>query len=125
MSGFLLDTHALIWWNESAPELSAAAREAIAGEAEIYVSAASIYEIDLKIARGTLAAWSAPTVELVQSELFLELPLTLAHAARAAALPLIHRDPWDRIIAAQAIAEGLTVISRDPAIASLGARLMW
>lgn len=125
MTGFLLDTHALIWWNQTSEDLSAVARDVIESAVEIHVSPASIHEIDLKIARGRLDAWAAPTIELVRAERFIELPITMAHAELAAALPLIHRDPWDRIIAAQAITEGLFVITRDPAIAALGARVIW
>jgi PIN domain nuclease of toxin-antitoxin system len=122
----LLDTHALVWWNEASPSLSARARSAIEDEnAELHVSAASIYEIELKIARGRLAPWSAPTIELAQHEEFLELPILVAHAERAARLPFAHRDPWDRIIAAQAIHEGMTVLTRDPKIAALGAQTLW
>lgn len=126
MTGLLLDTHALIWWNEASPSLSMRARSTIEDEnAEIHVSAASIYEIELKIAKGRLAPWSAPTIELAQREGFLELPFLAAHAEQAARLPLAHRDPWDRILAAQAIAENLIVITRDQRIASLGAATFW
>ncbi len=125
MTRFLLDTHALIWWNEAAPDLSSAARAVIANGGEIHVSSASIYEIEFKIARGRLAPWSGSTIELVHAEGFLELPISAAHAEHAASFPLIHRDPWDRILAAQAILEGMTVVTRDPSITALGAPTLW
>lgn len=125
MTRYLLDTHALIWWNEAAPELSSAAQSVVVNGAQIHVSSASIYEVEFKIARGRLAPWSASTIALAETEGFLELQISAAHAERAARLPLVHRDPWDRIIAAQSIIEDLTVVTRDPAIAALGARTLW
>ena len=56
---------------------------------------------------------------------FEDLPISVAHAARAAALPLVHRDPWDRILAAQALTEQVPIVSGDPALRALGAELLW
>lgn len=122
----LLDTHALIWWLEDAPSLSAAARAAIkAGSSAVYFSAASIYETEYKIACGKMRPLQASFIELARSQSFIELPIGARHADLAARLPSPHRDPWDRVLAAQAICEGMSVVTRDPRIAALGATVLW
>jgi len=108
----LLDTHVLIWWDEGR-RLAAGARRAI-GEADaVYVSAASAWEIAIKVALGRLRP--TRTVEQAATESgFLELPVTFRHAELVAALPGHHRDPFDRLLIAQAEAERLTLVTRDP-----------
>jgi PIN domain nuclease of toxin-antitoxin system len=126
VSAFLLDTHALIWTFEPSPALSQGAAATILNPNNtIWVSAASIYEIGLKVTRGALPGLPMSPRASSLTLGFSLLDINAEHAERAAALPLIHRDPWDRIIAAQALVEGLIVITRDPAIAALGARVMW
>ncbi len=108
----LLDTHVLIWWDEGRG-LSAASRRAIETADAVYVSAASAWEIAIKTALGRLRP--TRTVEqAVEESGFLELPITFRHAARVAGLPAHHRDPFDRLLVAQAEVEGLTLVSRDP-----------
>ena len=122
---FLLDTHALIWWLEDAPDLSAPARRILEdAAAPVSMSAASVYEIGWKIKIGKLSPRPS-TRAACAAQGIAELSITPAHAERAAALDPVHRDPWDRLIVAQALAEDLTVISRDEAIAALGARVVW
>ncbi len=108
----LLDTHVLIWWDEGR-RLAAGARRAI-GEADaVYVSAASAWEIAIKVGLGRLHP--TRTVEQAATESgFLELPVTFRHAELVAALPKHHRDPFDRLLIAQAEAENLTLVTRDP-----------
>lgn len=108
----LLDTHVLIWWDEGR-RLAAGARRAI-GEADaVYVSAASAWEIAIKVGLGRLHP--TRTVEQAATESgFLELPVTFRHAELVAALPAHHRDPFDRLLIAQAEAENLTLVTRDP-----------
>lgn len=126
MSGLLLDTHALIWWSLDSPRLSAPARAAILGHGgSVFVSAASAYEADYKTRTSRFPPALGPLSDIVAAEGFAPLPISLAHAARAASFAHAHRDPWDRLIAAQAIAEGLTVVTKDAAIAALGARVVW
>jgi PIN domain nuclease of toxin-antitoxin system len=122
----LLDTHALIWWFEDAPNLSAGARAAIkTGPSPVYFSAASIYETEYKIACGKMRPLQASCLELARSQGFVELPISARHADLAARLPSAHKDPWDRVLAAQGICEGLSVVTRDPRIAALGATVLW
>jgi PIN domain nuclease of toxin-antitoxin system len=111
----LLDTHVLIWWDEGR-KLSGAARRAIEAADTVYVSAASAWEVAIKIGLGRLRP--TRTVEqAVEESGFLELPITFRHAERVAGLPAHHRDPFDRLLIAQAELEGLTLVTRDPAFA--------
>ncbi|MBL0171750.1 MAG: type II toxin-antitoxin system VapC family toxin [Gemmatimonadaceae bacterium] len=110
----LLDTHVLIWW-DAGQKLSAAALEAIQHADDVYVSVASAWEIAIKASLGKIS--SKRSVSQATAECgFLELPVTFEHAELVATLPSIHRDPFDRMLVGQAIVEGLTVVTRDPAI---------
>jgi PIN domain nuclease of toxin-antitoxin system len=108
----LLDTHVLIWWDEGR-KLTAAARRAIEAADAVYVSAASAWEVAIKIGLGRLRP-SRTVEQAVEESGFLELPITFRHAARVAALPAHHRNPFDRLLVAQAEVEGLTLVTRDP-----------
>lgn len=120
----LLDTHALLWWLEDNPMLSIEAREAIAdGRNIVFVSAVVIWEIRIKQALGKLQLPSNFR-EVLSSQAFDELPLTVDHAHRLAELPPLHRDPFDRMLVAQAMAERLTVVTRDPDIARYPVRVL-
>lgn len=108
----LLDTDVLIWWDEGR-RLASAARRAIEAADTVYVSAASAWEVAIKIALGRLRP--ARTVEQAAEESgFLELPITFRHAERVTDLPAHHRDPFDRLLIAQAEIEALTLVTRDP-----------
>lgn len=108
----LLDTHVLIWWDEGR-KLAAPARQAIEEADTVYVSAASAWEVAIKIGLGRLRP-ARTVLEAVEESGFRELPITFAHAERVAGLPAHHRDPFDRLLVAQAEAEGLTLVTRDP-----------
>jgi PIN domain nuclease of toxin-antitoxin system len=108
----LLDTHVLIWWDEGR-KLTAAARRAIEAADAVYVSAASAWEVAVEIGLGRLRP-SRTVEQAVEESGFLELPITFRHAARVAALPAHHRNPFDRLLVAQAEVEGLTLVTRDP-----------
>lgn len=108
----LLDTHALIWWLKGV-ELSSESRAAIGHpQAVVMVSAASIWEAGIKAAAGRLRI-DGDLRSAVDEQGFRPLRIDLGHAALAAALPMYHRDPFDRMLIAQAIEEGLTVVTRD------------
>jgi PIN domain nuclease of toxin-antitoxin system len=100
-------------------------RKILAEDNEISVSAASFYEIGLKMTWGRLQRFPLSIHEAMRANGFRELSITPEHAERAASFPLVHRDPWDRILAAQAILEGMTVVTRDPSVAALGAPTLW
>jgi PIN domain nuclease of toxin-antitoxin system len=111
----LLDAHALLWWLADAAELSDQARRAIADPAnEVLVSAASIWEIEVKRAAGRLEA-PAELLEDLDRARIDALPLTAIDAVAAARLPLHHRDPFDRMVVAQAQRLDAIVVSRDRA----------
>lgn len=111
----MLDTHVLIWWDEG-QRLAADARRAIVEADSVYVSAASAWEIAIKIGLGRLRP--TRTVEqAVEESGFLELPVTFRHAERVAGLPPHHRDPFDRMLIAQAEVEELRLVTRDPVFA--------
>lgn len=120
----LLDTHALLWWLGDDPELSAEARVAIAdGENLVLVSAATVWEIRIKEAIGKLSV-PQDFREVLSSQPFLFLDITVDHAHAVGSLPLHHRDPFDRMLVAQALAERLTLVTRDPHIPAYGVPLL-
>lgn len=125
----LLDTHALLWWLAEPARLSPAAHAAIANpEAEVFVSAASGWEIATKVRLGKLpfdASLLEDLPQLLLSQGFAPLPVTLRHGLRAGGYPLPHRDPFDRLLAAQAELDGLTLVSLDPALQLFPCRLLW
>lgn len=125
MAALLLDTHAVLWSVGDVDRLSPTAREAIAdGATSVYVSATSIWEIAIKRQTGKLRAPDELTTSIFEAS-FDELPISVAHAERAGALPLHHRDPFDRMIVAQAESEGLTVVTCDAQIAAYGVPVLW
>lgn len=130
----LLDTHAVVWWLERSSRLSAGAHDAIAsalrqGPQQVFVSAASLWEAATLLRRGRLPGWpDAGHVNLPLLCLdagFGALPITLSHAALAGGMDGRHPDPFDRMLAAQALIEDLTLISRDSALDEFGVRRIW
>jgi len=125
----LLDTHAFLWWVAGSRELSRKARSAIgSGRNECLVSVASAWEIAIKISLGRLridGSLDRFLAEQIAANAFQPLPIDLKHAARVATLPFHHRDPFDRLLAAQALAEDLTLVTDDPAFARYGVRRVW
>lgn len=111
----LLDTHVLIWWDEGA-SLSRPARRAIGEANEVYVSAVSAWEIAIKTSLGRIRTTRTVSQAAADSG-FAEMPVTFAHAERVAKLPWHHRDPFDRLLVAQAISERLTLVTRDRSLA--------
>jgi PIN domain nuclease of toxin-antitoxin system len=110
----LLDTHVVIWWDLGAP-LSDAAHQAIMSADEVCVSAVSEWEVAIKAGLGKIR--STRYIETVVHENgFTELPVLMRHAAGMRALPSLHRDPFDRLLVSQALAEGLQIITRDESV---------
>ena len=118
----LLDTHALIWWDVGVG-LRRAAERAIRDADQVYVSAVSGWEVAIKVSLGRLRT-KRSVVDAVTQSGFEELPVRLRHAEVLARLPRHHRDPFDRILAAQALAEGLTLVTRDRSFLPYGLKLL-
>ncbi len=112
----LLDTHVLIWALENNPTLSKAARNAIVdGNNMVFVSSASAWEISIKRAMGKLEA-PGNLLDEIELHRFTPLNMNFEHAQLAGALPDIHKDPFDRMLIAQALIERLTLVTRDDLI---------
>src|SRR3990167_6787846 len=109
----LLDTHLFIWWLKDDPKLSKQARAIITEADFVYISSVSIWEAAIKIQLGKLNANIQELVEAIETEGFTELPLLSKQAAIVTELPLIHRDPFDRMLIAQAISEPLRLLTPD------------
>ncbi len=119
-----MDTRALLWWLDDAPDLSEPARAAISDPANVpLVSTASLWEIAIKRALGKLTAPPELPGEIVDAG-FGWLPVDVEHAWAAGGLPPHHRDPFDRLIVAQALEEQIPVITRDPQFAAYGVRVI-
>ena len=118
---YLLDTHALLWWLGDDERLPPRARELLGSpDEEVYVSAASGWEIAIKKALGKLRA-PDNLAAIIEDEGLQHLSIRFSHAERAGALPPIHRDPFDRMLVAQALAEGIPLISGDGRLADYAA----
>ena len=113
----LLDTHLLIWSLDDSGRLPASARELIGSAARVHVSAASIWECAIKIGLGKLRVDLGQLRQACTQAGFHELPVTAAHAERVLALPSIHRDPFDRLLVAQADVEPMRLLTADATLA--------
>ena len=125
----LLDTHAFLWWLADSGRLSSPARDTIADEAnDIFVSAASAWEIATKFRLGKLPGAETVAADVagsVADQGFEALAIDIADAERAGRLPGPHRDPFDRLLIAQALARDLTILSTDAAFDPYGVERQW
>ena len=126
---YLLDTHTFLWWNMDDAQLSSLAKELIAdGNNEIFLSAASAWEIAIKTARGRLTLPEDPT-RYVSNRLslhgFQALPVQIHHAVQVYKLPLHHSDPFDRLLIAQSQIESMSLISADMEIRKYEIEVIW
>jgi PIN domain nuclease of toxin-antitoxin system len=125
----LLDTHTYFWWETDDRRLSAAARDAIKNAGNnILVSAVTAWELATKARFGKwpeAADLAADIAAALQAEAFEPLPISLEHARMAGFLPSPHRDPFDRMLAAQAQVEGIALVTADPVFRGLGVRVLW
>jgi PIN domain nuclease of toxin-antitoxin system len=125
----LLDTHALLWWLLGDETLSLAARRAIADQSnDVFVSAASAWEIATKHRIGKLpgaALVAADIARAVAGQGFVELSVTIHDGQIAGALPAIHKDPFDRMLIAQAVNQDLVLVSNEALFNAYGVARLW
>lgn len=125
----LLDTHTALWWWEDSPELSEKAKSSLSDpDAEIFFSPVSGYEIFQKVRTGKLQVPRPLLMDLpgeVRREGWKVLPLGLEESVRAGTIESLHRDPFDRLLAAQSEIHDLTVVSTDPFFRETGFRTLW
>ncbi len=125
----LLDTHTFLWWNLDAPQLSAESREFIAkGSNEIFLSAASAWEIAIKATRGRLTLPEPPdqyVADRMRLHRFSALPIELSHALEVYRLPDNHQDPFDRLLIAQSQLEDMPLLTADPEIRRYQVEVIW
>ncbi len=126
----LVDAHALLWWLDSDPRLSASARGAIEGAEQSLIGAGTLAEIAVKRSVGKLEI-DANWPEQAQADGFVLLPIDWTHTRRLQDLPIPriagreHRDPFDRLLVVQALDERVPVVTRDPAFAAYGVPTIW
>ena len=126
---FLLDTHTFLWWVTRDTRLPERVQTIIADSGnDIFFSAASAWEIAIKVQLGQMTLGGDPAElipERVAANGFLVLPIEVRHALHVATLPLLHRDPFDRLLIAQAQMEDLSILTADPAIARYDVAVAW
>jgi PIN domain nuclease of toxin-antitoxin system len=125
----LLDTHAFLWWIRDDESLSARARKAIASErTHCFLSVASCWEMAIKKSLGKLEIpepIDGFVAEQLSANRFTLLPIDLRHVSHVSRLPFHHRDPFDRLLVAQAMEESLTIASADPIFHKYGVERLW
>ncbi len=122
----LLDTHAFLWWLTDNARLSRRARRMIGNDAnDLVVSAASAWEIATKVRLGRLPDIGADIAASIAGEGFGHIPITVADAERAGRLPGPHRDPFDRMLVAQAMSRGIPIVSIDAVFDRYEVRRLW
>lgn len=125
----MLDTHAFLWWSLDDDRLSGPAREVIRdGRNDVVVSVASIWEVAIKARKGKLdlpMAVDAYVEDRLRRNRWSTLAVDVQHAVRAAALPMIHADPFDRVLVAQAQVESLPIVTTDAAITRYDIETIW
>jgi PIN domain nuclease of toxin-antitoxin system len=125
----LLDIHTFLWFVNDDPKLSATARLMIEdGDNEVLISVASIWEIAIKVSIGKLllteSVESFVTAQIERNDLHL-LPIHMSHAVKVATLPFHHRDPFDRLLVAQALVEGMALVSADRMFSKYRVKRIW
>src|SRR5262245_58448873 len=125
----LIDTHALFWWVTDDPKLSPLARETLTTtDNDILVSAATAWELATKARFGKwpqAGSLAANIRDIIDENAFASLAITLEHARIAGSLPAPQRDPFDRMLAAQAQVEGVSLMTADPVFGAFGTHVLW
>jgi len=126
---YLLDSHALLWWWFDPDRLSGAVRSLLSdAENQVLVSAASVWELSLKHHQGKLPELASAIADLsglLQADGFEALPISLAHGIRAGGYSQPHRDPFDRMLAAQAELDRLVLLTADPQLSTFPCQTLW
>jgi PIN domain nuclease of toxin-antitoxin system len=120
----LLDTHVFLWWRGEPSRLSSEARTRISTAAVVFVSVASAWEAAIKVSLGRLELPESLEAGILDSG-FEKLLVSFSHTERIATLPPHHRDPFDRMLVAQAQAEGLTLVTHDRLLAPYDVEILW
>lgn len=121
----LIDSHVFLWWSEMAPALSPAIRGAISDPAnEVFISIAALWELVIKTSSGKLTL-PDDLETMVATQRFSILAISFAHLRRNATLPWHHRDPFDRIMIAQGLAEGIPIATADRRFSAYGVQIVW
>jgi PIN domain nuclease of toxin-antitoxin system len=119
MDRLLLDSNVIVYLDQNPARVAQRTRDRIDAASEVYVSAVTGWELSIKQATGALKI-NTPVSSLVGSFGFLELPITIRHGEAIRTLPMIHRDPFDRLLVAQSIVEGLTLVTSDNRLIGYG-----
>ena len=126
---YLLDSHALLWWWFDPDRLSGAVRSVLSdSKNQVLVSAASVWELSLKHHQGKLPELASAIADLpglLQADGFEALPISLAHGIRAGGYSQPHRDPFDRMLAAQAELDRLVLLTADPQLSTFPCQTLW
>ena len=121
----LLDTHSFLWWMDSSPALSLAARTAISDPTnEILISIASIWELTIRVSSGKLNFPADPET-IIRGEGFTVLAISFAHLRQNGSLPFLHKDPFDRMLVAQAMVEAAPLVTADRQLSRYGVPILW
>jgi PIN domain nuclease of toxin-antitoxin system len=122
----LLDSHVVLWWLADIPRIPAKVRRLIEGRrVPILVSAVTAYELRFKERLGKVIGVPEDLPSVCAAEGWGDVAIAARHAEFAARLPLVHRDPWDRLLIAQARLEGVSLVSADPVFGEYGVEVVW
>lgn len=122
-TALLLDSNVVVWFDKRSPRLPALAMKEIEAAPQVFVSAVTAWELAIKQSLGGLSL-SRPVSHLVEAAGMIELPVTFRHGEAVQRLPLHHRDPFDRLLVAQAEVEGLVLVTGDKRLAQYGIRVL-
>ena len=120
---FLLDSNVVVYLDQNPGRMSSRTMDRIDAAGEVYVSAVTGWELSIKQANGALRM-NAPVSKIVESLGLLELPITMRHGEAVRSLPMLHRDPFDRLLIAQSMVEGLTLVTSDNRMGQYGVPIL-